>query len=463
VSKLRVILFSAGGAPLLAGAFCSAQLASVTSPCPTQLLQTNPAKSQDLVCAVPQVYGAGGLVGVTDGGPLDDTQGHEVHFQSSSVRSFEPINSEIGVQLSQLPIAAPVAGFVFAGGLVTPTTSFGPVLTDRAETLGKGKIYVSLSYQYFNFDKADGVNLKNFGAVFAHEPEPDSCSQPGPPPCVNGEPVYTQDIVATTNRIDLKVNQLTFVSTYGVANKVDVSVAVPILNVHMGVRSTATIFNFEPPPVNHRFAQTADPFNASFSNSGSSFGMGDITLRAKYLALQGETSAVALGVDFRLPTGDANNFLGSGTWGFRPFGIYTARLGRISPHGTVGFLGNGQSSLAGDVTSNPVMKAHLPDVFSYSFGADGTVFSRLGVSADFIGQTLLHEFKIHSTMITDYGGNTHEDISTSTANVNLASIAVGVKVNPTRNLLVTANGLFRVNNAGLHSKPAPLVGISYSF
>ena len=55
-------------------------------------------------------------------------------------------------------------------------TSFGPVLADRAETLGRRRIFVGASYEYFDFDKADGVNLKSFGAVFNHEQEPTICA-----------------------------------------------------------------------------------------------------------------------------------------------------------------------------------------------------------------------------------------------------------------------------------------------
>jgi hypothetical protein len=36
-------------------------------------------------------------------------------------------------------------------------------------------------------------------------------------------------------------------------------------------------------------------------------------------------------------------------------------------------------------------------------------------------------------------------------------------VNPIGKLLITANVLFRVNDDGLHYKPAPLVGVSYTF
>ena len=142
---------------------CSLLLLSVStaawaaqSPCPTQEVLGSAAKrSSDLVCIVPQVYGPGGLVGVDNGGPLAATEFHEVHFQAASINSFGPINAEIGVQLSQVPLASPVSGFIFANGVMQEATSFGPVLADRAETLGRRKVFVGASYEYFNFDKAD--------------------------------------------------------------------------------------------------------------------------------------------------------------------------------------------------------------------------------------------------------------------------------------------------------------------
>src|ERR1700733_15251869 len=111
------------------------------SPCPTQEILGSAAKrSSDLVCVVPQGYGPGALLGVDNGGPLSATEFHEVHFQASSINSFGPINAEIGVQLSQVPLASPVSGFIFANGVMQEATSFGPVLADLAETLGKRRI-----------------------------------------------------------------------------------------------------------------------------------------------------------------------------------------------------------------------------------------------------------------------------------------------------------------------------------
>jgi hypothetical protein len=117
--------------------------------------------------------------------------------------------------------------------------------------------------------------------------------------------------------------------------------------------------------------------------------------------------------------------------------------------------------LAGDITNNT--SAHLPDIITYSAGADAGVTHRVTLSANFLAQSLISAKKIAASTFTDAANATHSNIVTSTATINQASIAVGGKVNPVGKLLVTANVLFRVNDAGLHSKPVPLVGVSYSF
>jgi Putative MetA-pathway of phenol degradation len=443
------------------------------SPCPTQEILGSAAKrSSDLVCIVPQVYGPGGLVGVDNGGPLTATQFHEVHFQASSINNLSPINAEIGVQLSQVPLASPVSGFIFANGVMQEATSFGPVLADRAETLGKRRIFVGASYEYFDFDKADSVNLRSFGAVFQHELEPTICQEFPATLCVGGEPVYTRDIVATQNRIDIKVHQVTMVGTYGLSDKLDVSIALPVVDVRVGMTSNATISNFEPPPVNHTFAPITDnpretyisPTNAILTNSDSSLGIGDLRLRGKYVAWRDakEKSAVAVGLDLRLPTGDAYKFQGSGTWGLRPFVTYSYSA-RLSPHASAGFEGNGNSILAGTVTSQPVTKAQLPNVFTYSAGADATVRRWVGLSADYIGTSLLNAARIENSTFTDYDNFTHANVSTFTSTVNQANISLGAKLRPVARLLITGNVLFRLNDAGLHFKPSPLIGVSYTF
>jgi len=468
-------------AVLACASFCFAQ-----GPCPTATsTETSaiPSRSGDLICLVPQVYGPGGLVGTDHGGPLVSTANfsHAAHFTNSTLQSFSPLNTEIGSQISNLPITAPISGFLFSfnpslGVVSRQTESFGPILTERADTIGKHKLFVGFSYQYFNFDKIDSVNLKNFGAVFQHESEPELCNPVPVVTCTpDGEPVFQKDVIGTQNRIDLRVNQFVGVATFGVTDRLDVSVAIPILNVREGMNSDANITSFEGPtdrppccvhafdPANPQIPSHATFFSTSheqFFDSKSTTGIGDITLRGKYEIVRREKWGLAVGTDVRLPTGDEQNFHGAGTWGVRPFGTFSYS-GRIAPHASLGYQWNGDSILAGDVTTDT--KGHLPNILTYSAGVDAGITHRISVTGDFIGQSLFDTKKITATTFTDFGGTTHSNIEATTATTNQAYISVGGKINPVGRLLVILNVLFQVNEAGLHSKPVPLVGLSYTF
>src|SRR6201999_3441991 len=115
------------------------------------------------------------------------------------------------------------------------------------------------------------------------------------------------------------------------------------------------------------------------------------------------------------------------------------------------------------VTSQPVTKAQLPNVFTYGAGADATIRRWVGLSGDFIGTSLLNAERIENSTFTDYHGAPHANVNTFTSTVNQANISLGAKVRPLARLLITGNVLFRLNDAGLHFKPSPLIGVSYVF
>jgi hypothetical protein len=376
--------------------------------------------------------------------------------------------------------------------------NFGPILTERAETIGKHKLFVGVSYQYFNFDKVDGVNLRNFPAVFQHEQEACPIPNPNNITCIMGTngsvPEITKDYVQTTNRIDLKVHQVTAVATFGLTDRFDLSLAVPFLNMRMDMTSSATINNLEatdptiiprccvhqftPPPITipgetlgQLVTQPAGyPYNysyygsASFFRANSASGIGDVVVRAKFRIFKGEKIRIAAGGDFRAPTGDQLNFLGSGTWGIRQFGTVSVS-GRFAPHATVGYQFNGSSVLGGSVAS--YTSARLPEFLTYSFGADVGISTKVSLSGDFLGQTVRDAKKIAisptTTLVNDGSVVPVPGLVISTSTSNQESIAVGGKASPVGKLIITAHVLFRVNDAGLHSKPVPLVGLSYVF
>jgi hypothetical protein len=467
----------------------------------------NGTSSSKLVCLIPQVYGPVGL-GSGPTAPLAANQ-HQAHFESDFVASFAPINVAVGIQASRLPLASPSSGvtFVYDPTLKTFTPSteetLGPIFGERATTIGRNKVYVAFSYQYFGFSSLDGQNTRHVPVVFQHEVFPPLPVPPNPAflgPCPNqtgltgtkyaNNPCFVRDFISSDNSIDLKVHQFTLYATYGITRNLDVSVALPILDVRMGVKSDATIVSNSVAPNNGVFHQfnVADPaissfcvnvspcLKASFSDAGSASGIGDVVLRGKYTVHKWERAALGAGLDVRVPSGDAQNFLGSGSTGIKPFGVFSYSA-RVSPHAVVGYEVNGDSILAGDFvgTSATGAKGSLPSRFLYIVGADVAILRRLTGAFDIFGQRFFGAPQVVPSPYTDLGkcsdiscttltpGTTHANITQRPGDVNITDASVGAKYRAFGNLVVTGNVLLKVDDGGLRARAVPLVGVSYSF
>lgn len=301
-------------------------------------------------------------------------------------------------------------------------------------------------------------------------------------------------MITTANHIDLKVHQFTTFLTFGITNRLDVSLAIPIANVRMGVFSTATVLhNDSPTRFRHAFPPrpgcplvVSNPNNladnsclvSSFSNASAASGIGDITLRVKGTAWKGERAAVSTGLDIRLPSGDELNFLGSGTVGFKPFVIWSYRS-RISPHAFVGYEVNGNSQIA-DISAGK--KTKLPGELTYAAGADVWLTKRLTAALDIVGQQVFQAQRTTRSTFQEPGecvddpntgiqcasepatpGPKDKTLVSSTGSYNMSSLSVGAKFKPFSTLLITGNVLIRLNDAGLRYKPVPMVGIAYTF
>jgi opacity protein-like surface antigen len=452
--------------------------------------------SDKLICVIPQLFGVNGLQ-VANGA-------HQGHFQASFLdSSFAPLSSSIARQSALVPLASPSSGITFAWDasakvFTASTDSFGPVLSDRAETLGRHRLFLAFDYQYFNFDSIDGISLRRLPVVLTHAD--DAEDNPGTLCTVNPDPTafnppqsntggcgFVRDVVRTNNSIDLKIHQFTTFVTFGLTSRIDVSVAIPIENVRMGAFSDATIgHNDSDSRFDHVFTpRTGCPppgelvcLEQPFSNVRTASGIGDITLRVKGIAWKGERAGVALGVDVRVPTGDSLNFLGAGAAGVRPFVAWSYRA-RVSPHAVVGYEANGSSVIAGDITTGK--KDKLPGALTYSAGADFWVTKRLTVAADIVGQQVFQVRRTTMTTFTELGQcqdsatqvcdpdagflAPHVDpvISQSTESYNATNLSLGVRVKPLGSLLLTGNVLIKLNDGGLRAKFVPLVGLSYTF
>ena len=200
-----------------------------------------------LACVIPQEYGADTPFAFSQAG-LFANQGHEGHFDTSILDAFRPLTADIGRQANLLPLASPSSGFVLTYDsslktFVTSNTSLGPILGERAETVGRHRLFIGFSYQFFNFDKIDSVDLHNIPVVLTHAE--DTVDNPGKDCAINKGNLngcsFVRDIVSTTNSIDLKVNQYTTYMTFGLTQNIDVSAVIPIENVRMNVTSNDNI------------------------------------------------------------------------------------------------------------------------------------------------------------------------------------------------------------------------------
>lgn len=136
---------------------------------PTWLLaqaQTCPAPNK-LICVIPLLYDPSvGQVGVNL-----PNQAHKAHFDSDFQSNAAALNSSVGSELTSLRLASPTSGIIFLfenGVLKRSTESYGPILGERAETIGRHRVFVAGTYQYFPFSSLDGIDLKRLPAVYNH-------------------------------------------------------------------------------------------------------------------------------------------------------------------------------------------------------------------------------------------------------------------------------------------------------
>ncbi len=406
------------------------------------------------------LFGPNGLV-VNSEEVLPDGSTHSAHFNSTFQSNFSQFNIALASQLTSLPLPSPASGFTYrfdeaTGTFIRSTRSFGPILTDRAETIGRGKFAFGYNFQFYTFDRLEGIDLSSVPAVFTHDDR-----QLG-----GGR----TDVVTTNSAIDISVGQYTGALTYGLTDRLDVSIAVPLVNTSLHVSSAAQIERLGT-AASHTIHFFRDPDapegigrNRSFEAGGSASGIGDLVVRAKGAVLRQGTRGLAFGLDVRLPTGDERNLLGSGATGVKPFVAYSGAFQRISPHFNAAYQWNGSSVLAGDVKTGE--KADLPDQFLYAAGADIGVTDRFSMTVDWLGRWAMDSPRVRVKQFVATGPNasgTFDDIEIFRESFWISSAALGFKANLKGSFLVDFNLRFTIGSNGLTDRVTPLIGIEYAF
>ena len=422
---------------------------------------------------------------------LPDQPLHVAHFRpgADQLRVPEQVNQALTLLISTYPIGTPAGGFTYLfdpalGTLSRNSDSFGPSFAERALTTGRGKVSLGFGYQHAAYDTFEGLNLRQREITF-YVPHTDCCSRGAAdnsiPDGSRLTPPFEGDLIEAALALDLVSDTSVLFASYGVLDRLDIGVAVPFLRVKVDASVLARIdrLSTAQEPATHQF-DGPDLDQHLFRINGVASGLGDIVVRGKYAFTNGKPLGLAAAVEARLPTGDETNLLGTGGVQTKVFGIASFHRGRLSPHVNVGWTFSSHGALP---------DAELHDEIMATAGADLAVTSRFTMSFDMLGRTLKgagrmrlaeksFEYALAGSGSGGGGGGggggarpqpttvertTRTELALVPGDLRLYLGAAGVRFNPWRTVLVTANLLFPVTSAGLRDRVTPAIGIDYVF
>jgi hypothetical protein len=358
---------------------CCLALALLGSPLHAQALED---RINDLF-----IFGAGaGVLFLGGSGGSDDpaVQVHGMHFIPSAVSGNATIisflSNAIGSNVANLPVSASSGGETFSFEGATPvrtSISPGPIYAERAQTLGSGRMYLSLSRTGLHYETLRGVPLDAIPLVFTHaNVDFPGCDAIAGGDCTRyGIPVVENETIDFLLGLDVSVDVTAFALTYGINDRIDFGVVLPFVQTSLRGSSNATIIPFASggrPP--HFFAGTQeDPvLTASRFVEGASSGLGDVSARVKVILRSGTPVSLGVLAEGRFPTGSEEDLRGSGAVALRGLGIMSARLGTFSPHANLGYQYRGR-----DLD---------PDVFLATAGFDQLLSPWATLAADLISE-----------------------------------------------------------------------------
>ena len=333
-----------------------------------------------------------------------------------------------------LPIPAASSGITFTfdpktSAFERETEVLGQVFLERARPIGRGKLNLSLTYQYVAIDTFDGHDL---GSLRDLHPIRD----PTPP--------HASFVIP---RLDLSLvtHQVTASVTYGLTDDVELNLTVPLVQTELDVTGRARLLGggaFGP-----QHGATRD----------SAFGVGDVFLRGKYRLLVGPLGELAAGLVFRLPAGKEGSFQGTGLFEVGPR-LYasTPAIQLVSLVRLQGFVNAGL-----DLTPERSGRSEG----RYGAGIDCFLASRATLSVAFLAREPFSRLVSPGAMdVRRADGTRSAAFGLDAGHPSYYDLSVGGRVNLWRDtLFLMLNVVVPVNRDGVRASVVPLVGLEATF
>ncbi len=240
-----------------------------------------------------------------------------IPLQLDVVEPITPIVQRVALRGIDFPIppTTPDVAYAFnfeSGSYERSSESLGPSFLERAATVGKGWVELGASYLYANLTDEGGESFGKRISMTAL--------------ATAGGQTFAGAFRGTD--FSLVSHVISFSATYGITNRWDVNVLVPLVYTVLDLKGRAAA------GVDERAAAGTFKFSDLFSNDA--FGPGDLLLRTKYRFLQGSLVDLAGALALRLPTGSTGDFQGLGDTTLAPSLIASRTFGRHDVHGQLG-------------------------------------------------------------------------------------------------------------------------------
>jgi hypothetical protein len=363
---------------------------------------------------------------------------------------LEPIGSALANTVaSTYPVASASSSVTYAYNPALETFErrtgvLGPIIGERAETIGKGQVNLGVSYSYVHLTSINGQDLGSL----ENRPSIDGRVVSFPIVGPGGRQVTIQLAngrltnflpVHVKADLDVEAHIATPAITYGLTPDLDVNLTLPIVRTSLDVRERDEV----PDPRLPDFQLPAgDPHGLmrSRSVSDSSVGVGDLLLRAKYVVTRGKWVDVAAGLGISLPSGDPDDFQGTGDTRVQPEIVFSRRFaGRIEP----------LLNLSADVNADDVDRS----VLRWAIGATGQIAGPLSGALVFLGR---HELDRQADKIA-------EPFFFQIERNDIYDVSIGFRCLLGQGGVASANVIVPLNDAGLRADAIPTFELEYAF
>jgi hypothetical protein len=317
-------------------------------------------------------------------------------------------------------------------------------------------VFVGANINRLKFESLRGVGLNDIRLNFVHEnvDTPACDSIEGRDCAPYGVPRLENDVIALGLALDLDMTVTSLFVSYGLLDRLDVGVALPIVSTSMVGTSDVQIISFAESTAAHFFGGTpTNPqLSTTRSTAGSASGIGDVAARVKINVTQSERSSFALLGDARFPTGNADDLLGSGHFSARILGVLSAQFGPFSPHANVGALLRNTDSL-----NNAVL---------VTVGFDHVMAPWATLAADVVTQFQVGESKVKLPGTVTYDVpfvRTVEPTNIPNRRDDLVNASFGFKFLTGSGITIVTNALIPINEGGLRPNLMWTAGLEYNF